>query len=198
MILFAALALLVASVPLSGGRLSRLGELRLRAMALLVAGLGLQVLTISIAPAALPPAVAAGTHVLSYGLVLAFVWRNRRVTGLPLMGVGGLLNLAPIAVNGGVMPASPDALATAGRVGQAWGDAGFLNSGVVPDARLGLLGDVWALPAHLPLANVFSLGDVLLVIGAAFVLHACTGSRLARGSRSPVRAEAAEPVQHRG
>jgi hypothetical protein len=54
--------------------------------------------------------------------------------------------------------------------------SGFNNSGVVAHARLSYLGDVFAMPRGWPLANVFSVGDILLVVGTAVLLH--RGSRV--------------------
>jgi MFS family permease len=55
-----------------------------------------------------------------------------------------------------------------------------VNSGAVADPKLWFLGDVFALPAGFPMANVFSVGDVLIVVGAFILVHCVCGSRLAR------------------
>ncbi|MDQ3028544.1 MAG: DUF5317 domain-containing protein [Actinomycetota bacterium] len=175
MILFVAFALAALSLPLAGGSLSSLSRLQLRAAWLVLAALAVQIAIISLVPAAAPPAVMAAAHLASYAMAVAFLILNRRVPGLVLTGAGGLLNLAAIGANGGVMPASPEALAAAGRAGPGH----FVNSGAVHDARLAWLGDVFAIPAPLPLANVFSVGDVVLIVGAAVMLHRLCGSRLA-------------------
>ena len=187
MLLAAALLLALATVPLAGGRLSRLGDLRLRGAWLVVAGAGLQMLVSPLGPAGLDTEVAAGLHAASYGALGAFVVANRRVPGLAVVGLGGAANFAAIALNGGVMPATRAALASAGlRPGQAavdppgGGGGRFLNSDYVADARLPFLGDVFAVPASWPLATVFSAGDVLVVLGAAILMHRVCGSRLAR------------------
>jgi hypothetical protein len=66
------------------------------------------------------------------------------------------------------MPASRAALVAAGR---ATHTSHFANSTAMPHAHLAFLGDVFAWPHPLPLANVFSVGDVLLLIGAAMLIH---------------------------
>ena len=53
--------------------------------------------------------------------------------------------------------------------------SGFLN---VP------VGDVFAVPDGWPGANVFSVGDALMLLGALLVLHAATGSRLVAARRT--------------
>jgi hypothetical protein len=115
-------------------------------------------------------------HLASYGLIAAFLWANRHIAYLWLAALGGALNLAAIAANGGVMPADPDALAAAG-VHQEAGD--FANSTAVAHPHLSLLGDVFAVPASWPVSNVFSVGDVILVVAALLALHCLCGSRLA-------------------
>ena len=49
---------------------------------------------------------------------------------------------------------------------------------MLPHPRLGFLGDVFAIPAGFPLANVFSIGDVLIVLGVGWGAHRICGSRL--------------------
>jgi hypothetical protein len=71
------------------------------------------------------------------------------------------------------MPASKAALAAAGRMPRS----GFVNSAYQPGAHLRFLGDVFDVPRSLPLANVFSIGDVTIVIGAILLLHSVCGSR---------------------
>jgi hypothetical protein len=43
--------------------------------------------------------------------------------------------------------------------------------------RLWFLGDVFAIPAGWPLANVFSVGDVLILLGAAVASFRVSGTR---------------------
>lgn len=189
MILLVALAVVVASVPLTGGRLSQVTGVRLRWLPLLyVAVLG-QVLLLEVLAPHLSTASARALHLVTYALGAAVVVRNLRVPGIPLIGLGGALNLAAIAANGGVMPASPAAMRAAGLT-----DAGdFENSAVVESPRLAFLGDVYAVPEALPLSNVFSIGDVVLVLGAAVLLHRSCDTwpaRVWRRNRSATRTAA--------
>ncbi len=171
------------SVPLAGGRLGALGELRLKALWLVFLGLGVQIVIVSLLPGG-SAGLHRGAHLASYALLAAFLVVNRKVPYLWLIGVGGVLNLIAIAANRGVMPADRGALEAAG-VHQAPGE--FLNSTAVSGAHLQFLGDVFAVPAWFPVANVFSVGDVLIVAGAFLALHRICGSRLPRGRapRSP-------------
>jgi hypothetical protein len=176
MILIAGFVVIVASVALRGSRLTALADLRVRWCPAVAAALALQVLIISVFPDALPPSLAAALHVVSYVLGVAFLFANRRVPGLWLIGVGALCNLAAIGANGGVMPASASALATAGITSP--NGQHFANSAARHSPRLAFLGDIFAIPSGLPFANVFSIGDIVLLAGATVLLHrAC-----ARGS----------------
>ncbi|MDA3038490.1 MAG: DUF5317 domain-containing protein [Actinomycetota bacterium] len=167
--------LLVASVPLFGGRLALVAEVRIKHAWTIVAAVGLQFFVLFVAHDRLPGALAAGLHVPSYVPALAFVWVNRTVRGIAIIVLGGLLNLAAIAANGGVMPAREDALRTAGFPVD---NEEFRNSAVLENPKLSFLGDVFAVPAGVPFANVFSIGDVLLVVGGGVFVHSVSGSRL--------------------
>ena len=176
------IALCLASVPLLGGSLMRLADLELRAPGLALGGIALQVLIVTVAPAGLA-GLHEPLHVASYALLGAFGWANRRVTGVPVVLAGGALNVAAIVANGGVMPTSP-AVAEAAAVQPRAGE--FLNSVPVSDARLGFLGDVIATPASLPLPlhNVYSPGDVMIVLGLLVLVYAACHRQKAASSRA--------------
>lgn len=164
---------IVATVPLARGRLSALGELRLRAPWLAVAGIGIQVVIVSLLPGG-SAWMHEAAHLLSYGFLGACAWVNRRVPGVWLIALGGLLNFVVIVANGGVMPADPSLVVEAAQRG----GEGFVNSGVVADPRLSWLGDVIATPRSWPMANVYSVGDLVIVLGVVVLLHRVSGSRL--------------------
>jgi hypothetical protein len=180
-LLVACFAAVVATVPLAGGRLGALSSVTIARGWTLSVALGLQAVIMWLLPEGAPALHALG-HVASYGFVIAFLAANRAIPGLWIVALGTALNAAAIAANGGVMPAAPAAVKAAG-LAQRGG--GFANSAVVKDPELAWLGDVFAVPALFPLANVFSVGDVLIVAGVAVVLHALCGSRLAGRSRRP-------------
>ena len=192
MITAVALLLITATVPLFGGRLSGLGRIRLHAWWTIVLALTMQVFLIEVFAGSFGGALAAAIHLLSYGVALLFVWYNRHVTGMALIVFGGLMNLAAIAANGGVMPAQRSALETAGIIVDS---PEFENSAVVDNARLWFLGDIFAIPEGIPFANVFSIGDIVLVVGAGMTVHIFADSRL--GSvllrLAPFAAPAPEP-----
>jgi hypothetical protein len=164
----------VATVPLAGGRLLGLLDLHLRYAWLALAGLLAQIIVISVVPRG-SPTLHDVVHILTYVAAGAFVLANRHIPGIGLTALGGALNMAAIAANGGVMPASPSALATAGIVEHA---GSYANSAAVSHPHLAWLGDVFATPSSLPLANVFSVGDVLIMAGVLVLLHRGSCSRL--------------------
>lgn len=174
MLLAAVLIAVLVSVPLLGGRLSALADLSMRRVPVLAAGLAVQIVILEVISGA-PAALLGAAHVASYALVAWWIAANRHVPGLLLMGSGGALNALAIIANDGVMPASPSALATAGMPATVVGR--FTNSAAVEDPSLAFLGDVFAIPSRLPLASVYSVGDVLIALGAAYGLHVASRSR---------------------
>ena len=169
-----AFVLLVLSVPLTGGRLSRLSGLQVRGVGLICLALGLQVLMTTVIPDA-PHAVLIALHGASYAVIAWTLWINRRLPGLLLIALGGGTNAAVIALNGGTLPALREALLEAGFTIDP---EVFKNSGVVQGPVLSWLGDIMATPAWLPLRNVISLGDLTILLGAAILLHATCRTRL--------------------
>jgi hypothetical protein len=168
--------LLAASVPLTGGHLGRLAALRIRHAWLLVVALAAQVLIVNVLPS-MNHVLAAVIHVTTYAAAGWVIYRNRAVPGLVVLAAGAAMNGVTIAVNGGTLPANPAALRAAGWTNHT-GD--FANSGAMAHAHLSWLGDNYVTPAALPLRNVFSLGDVVILLGAAILLHAVCETRLAR------------------
>ena len=157
----------VLTVPLFGGDLSRLTRIQFRQSWLLPLSVGVQFVTMA-AWSSGPIWAHRLLHVASYGCAFAFIWLNRRLRGMGVVASGALLNFVAIVANGGVMPASAAAVRTAGL---SPADPTTANSMVVEGARLLALGDVFALPSRLPVANVFSVGDVVIAVGAFVVVQ---------------------------
>ena len=171
----AAMLVVLASVPLAGGRLGALAEIRFQQSWTIPLALAVQILITTVVPEG-AGALHSAAHLGSYALAAVFLFANRHLPGMWLIAFGAGLNLLVITANGGVMPADPGAL---GRAGLPTESGEFENSTVLKDPRLPFLGDVFAVPEPLPFANVFSLGDIVLVVGALVTLHRICGSRLA-------------------
>jgi hypothetical protein len=115
--------------------------------------------------------------VLSQALLISFVWTNRKIEGFWLLGLGLLCNFTAIILNGGLMPIMPevlekmfpagvnDALELGKRVGFGK-DILLIKEGT----HLWFLGDIFTLPAWINVPIAFSIGDILLDIGAFWLL----------------------------
>lgn len=182
MTLALAFLVLLLTVPLAGGQLSRLSEVRVRWIALAAVAFAIQVVLVTVVPDG-DSNVHRILHLATYALAAACLLRNLDLRFVWLVGVGGLFNLIAIAANGGVMPASRGALETAGLDVQS---GQFANSDFVSGAHAAFLGDVFAVPSGWPGANVFSVGDVLMLAGVFLAIHAAAGSRLFASGRTPL------------
>jgi hypothetical protein len=171
------------------GDISGLARLRLRSTGLVFAALILQM------PLLRSPGGSVGSpfppisilFLLSYPLLLVFVWRNRHLAGSWMLGVGVLLNLVVIAANGGFMPISPDTLARLKP--SAPPDRWETNThrhhskGIIlskSETLLWALSDILALPPPFPLPTAFSLGDAFLAAGAFVLLQEAMGNERPR------------------
>jgi hypothetical protein len=163
-ILIVLAALCIITVPITGGRLSRLSELTLRWLWLAPAALVLQTLIVTIVPGG-NARLHDLAHVVSYLLVGAFLWANRHIAGVKLIAVGALSNTLAIVANGGVMPAARTAQHLAGLAQSS----GFQNSAAVSHPSMLWLGDIIPIPGPLP--NVMSIGDCIIFFGLLTLLH---------------------------
>lgn len=169
----AALGLLIGYV--CGGRLAHLARLDFRWIGLVPVALVLQLLIFPMFGRS--PIVAWGTvglHIASYGLLVLFLIRNRSIRPMWGLGVGAAANVTAILANGGRMPASVTALT---RAGAAETVDHLTQTGSVGNVllmsestRLNFLGDWLYLPAGIPGATAFSLGDLVLLAGIAWII----------------------------
>jgi len=167
-VLIAALAAGLVAGYAMGGRLRNIEQLRIRLPWLAIVALGLQLVAFSPVRGSLGDTGVIAVHFVSYGLLVWFVIVNRQRMGIVVAGAGLLMNLLAIALNGGFMPASRHALEVAGLQFSA---ATVNNSTVIHEGtRLWFLGDVFAIPDGTILANVFSVGDVLIIAGVAILI----------------------------
>jgi hypothetical protein len=172
MLVLAACLLGLVCPLLLGGDVRRFAAIRLRAVWLPVVALLAQIVIIEIIPDASRPLLVA-IHLATYVVAGAFIWINRGVPGLVIVGIGALLNGVTIALNDGTLPAS----AAAERMAGIEQSSGFVNSGTLAHPVLPWLGDMFAWPQPLPLANVFSIGDLLIVVGTWYAAFRICGTR---------------------
>jgi hypothetical protein len=166
-ILYALVVGLVAG-QLLGGRPAGLASLQFRWPWLIIGGLLVQVVLFSDQVASVVGSAGPPIYVGSTGLVFLGVLRNIDITGMKLVALGALSNLAAIVANGGYMPAGRGALEALGKTDPAI----YSNSAYLEHPALEPLTDIFALPAWLPSANIFSVGDVLIALGVAVIIAA--------------------------
>src|SRR3954453_10629228 len=94
--------LCLASVPLAGGRIGALAELRFRARGVLFASIVAQILIISVVPAG-SSTLHDAVHIGTYVAVAVFVVANRRIPWVWLVAVGGGGDFSALAPNSGTI-----------------------------------------------------------------------------------------------
>jgi hypothetical protein len=158
-----------------GGRLAALADLELRGLPLFGVAIAFQVLAYpsGIFPWAVPDGLATALWLGTYCVLIAIVVLNRHVTGFVIAGVGMASNVFAILANGGHMPALPRALRAAG----VPFDGVVNNSVAAAHPHLAWLVDRWAAPGWVPGANVYSIGDVLLMVGGIVIVAAAMQPR---------------------
>lgn len=143
--------------------------------------------TREVMPALLIPVILVWSQLVLIG----FVWINRKRPGMGLLGLGLVMNFLVILFNGGMMPVTPQTATRLSSI-EAWGvGARFgLGKGVVlPDQATALwdLSDRFLVPEWIPYQAAFSLGDVLIVVGALVLLWAMTNGERKSSPRARQR-----------
>ena len=174
---------------LRGGHLSNLTDLSLRWSALPLLAVGLQAFVIH-GPGkaeAGPYTVPALVILASYGLLLITVLVNLRLPGMAWLGLGVALNLLVMVVNGGWMPVTPDLLATAGFAETPSailpGQRVLASKDVVmvsQEIHLRWLSDMFIMSKLGILSAVFSVGDVVMMLGVFQLIHVSMTKRTER------------------
>jgi len=128
--------------------------------------------------------IAAAALVTSQSLLLLFAWLNRTLSAFWVLGLGLILNLLVISANGGLMPISPETVqraeidfpAGALQIGKRVGDSKDI---LLPAAqtRFEWLADRFVLPNQLPFNFAYSIGDVLISVGAFWLLWSGGGPK---------------------
>jgi hypothetical protein len=115
----------------------------------------------------------------SYLFLLYFVWRNRRLGAILIVGVGIICNLVVILANRGFMPITPQTLVAInpGSSVQQWTEGthyGHSKDIIMAQGETHLwpLSDVLASPPPFPWPTAFSAGDLILAAGIMVLLAA--------------------------
>lgn len=130
---------------------------------------------------------------VSYLLLLLFVYLNLRRIGILIIGIGVVLNFLPIAANGGLMPVTPEVVARGDFPSAELGEWVPGTKDVLleeEDVRLWALGDRFILDV-LPMGKLaYSIGDVFIAAGLVVFLVDLLVPRIQR-VRPPNRASVA-------
>jgi hypothetical protein len=161
---------------LRGGRISNLTRLHFRHLGFLFVPLLLQMIAFSPLGDTMIGGAPLAQYLYAISLALAgfAVFLNRHLPGAILIALGLFSNSLVILLNGGFMPVSNAAREFAGLTPLA---ARWLN--IIPineSTRLPWLSDVLPLPAFLPFANVYSIGDVLVALGGVIFIQSIVPS----------------------
>jgi hypothetical protein len=157
-----------------GGRFDNLTHLSIHWSALPLIALGLQILVIYG-----PGRSEAGAYSLSallvlssYALLMVAVLVNRQLPGMIALGLGAALNFLVILVNGGWMPVTAEHLTVSGLMSSSRiltsGQRVPFSKDVIMDGQeihLRWLSDIFMIPKAGLLAMVFSVGDILMMLG---------------------------------
>ena len=187
--LLVALLLGIVIGLMRGGSLKTLSAAELGAVPLVFVGVAFQVGS-AIAEHSPLRWLPLALILVSFLCVLGFAALNFALPGMTLIGAGAMSNLLVISINGG-MPVSGDAIARAGLdnpfVGPGSIEKGAHHLMTAAD-KLRFLGDV--IPVRV-MANVFSVGDVLIWAGLLLMIaQLMVGPRGKRRLRAPPKVTA--------
>lgn len=172
------IGLLLSLLRYRGELFNRLASIPINHAWLILIAIGMQL------PLLRAAAVPAGDlffqqvlFILSHVVLLIFVWLNRHITGILVIGSGVVLNLAVILFNDGFMPISPETLVriNPGTISTDWlPDSHYAYSKDVilakEETNLWWLSDFLVLPIPLPVRAAFSPGDLIIAAGIIFLL----------------------------
>ena len=183
------IVLSVLVVVLTRGSFERLGQIRLRALwMLLVALAGQLVLELVDFPEDRIEDLGFALLLGTYALVLAFCILNRRFTGMTVIAIGVALNVLVIALNQG-MPTKDDVVERGGREVHVPIERTVKHRPEEDDDLLPFLGDVLSAPG-VP-NQQFSVGDVVIGMGVAGVCFEASRRPRRRAGYLPEAAETA-------
>jgi hypothetical protein len=167
LVLFVALAVAVVR----GGRLSNLGDIRLRLWLLLPIAFAMQAVTAFIPNRGWTAALGFWLILMSFLILLLVIVANKDRRGMWLAGIGVAMNFVVIALNGGMPVLEGAAVVASGFESGLNLVADIKHVPLDEGTRLAFLTDV--IPLRLVgQGQVLSLGDVFLAVGIGRFLEA--------------------------
>jgi Family of unknown function (DUF5317) len=186
MILFASVIVLAFVLGFAfGGRLSRFEGVGVRWWALALGGLAVQFIPLPEGAGGTDLAVRTVVLAASYVALIGFAAVNARLPGIPVILVGLVLNAIVITTNGG-MPVSAAALRSSDQadvLADLQGSGADKHHLETDGDVVTFLGDVIAIPS--PIAQVVSIGDVLVYLGLIWFVVAAMRGRIQPASAPP-------------
>jgi len=160
---------------LSGGRLSRLLEVRVEKLWIVIAAFALQIILKILSDRPDGRGACAilrmSVLILSYILLFSWFWYNRRFAGIWVVSAGSMMNTAVIMANAGYMPVNYDVAIKAGLGNYLQANGALLDGRHIlmsSTTKLPFLGDMLHPPSFLALfMQVVSPGDIAIGIGLA-------------------------------
>lgn len=155
----------------TGGRIRYVQEFELRALPIGIGAFAVQALIFTSRSEAALGSWLPVIYILTMCSLVVFLWLNRRVSGIPVLMAGLMLNLAVIVANGGWMPVDPQALIATGQSERA---ALLVHAGRAANcvlmsetSHLNFLGDRIVISSLGTLGSAFSIGDLVTLAGEA-------------------------------
>jgi hypothetical protein len=189
MLVLAVLACALCLSLLTGGRLRYAQDFQLKVLPIGVGAFVVQVLIFTARGESLLGSLLPAFYVLTLIALLVFLFVNRMVFGIRILMAGLLLNLLVIGVNGGRMPASPQALIATGQASRAEilvRDGKAANCVLMSkETWLNVLGDGIVLPFLGNFGAAYSIGDFVALTGEAALVYGMVRKRGKAGQNSP-------------
>ena len=117
-------------------------------------------------------------YLASFLLLLAFIWRNRRIPSILIVGLGVICNLLVVTLNGGFMPITPETLVeiNPGTAVAQWPVGthyGHSKDVIMPQhaTKLWALSDILVIPPPFPRPTAFSVGDLIIAAGIVVLMQ---------------------------
>jgi hypothetical protein len=182
--LLGTVVLALVLVPITKGSYRRLANLQFEKLWLLLSALLIQiVLEFVDFPKDRIDDLGFGLLLLSYGLIFAFCFVNRKVKGTSIIAVGIAMNVLVIALNQG-MPAKDDVVDRNGRELHVPIEQTVKHRPAQDDDLLPFLSDVITLPG-LP-NQQFSIGDIVISLGIVDLCFEASRRPRRRGAPIPL------------
>ncbi len=156
---------------LRGGRISNLTRFHYRYLGILFIPILLQMVAFSPLGDTMVGDVPLAQYLYAISLAIAgfAIFLNRHLPGAIFIAIGLFSNSLVILLNGGFMPVSNAARQFAGLppLSERWLNIVPINENTV----FPWLSDVLAIPAVIPFANVYSIGDILVALGGVIFIQ---------------------------